>query len=371
MSPTRRTRLRGPRRTARAVIVSLILLGGAAPGLVDVPSVEGQGSAPAAVGEGSEERTAADPVLLTREIYAMGTRLEARAWASGREEVAEALEAAFGRIEASEELLSSWRQDSELSRLNRAPPGRAVRVSEELFALLEEARRLREATGGAFDPAVGALVDAWDLRGDGRNPSETEIGRARNASGMGCFRLDRDAGTVEPLCAGAWLDAGAFGKGAALRRAREALREVGVRGALLDFGGQLLAVGAPADGEAWGVGISHPSRRAVPVGRLALRDRSAATTSASERFVVVDGEIRGHVLDPRTGRPVQAWGSVTVVTEDPVRADALSTALFVMGPEEARRWARDRDGVGVLLLRETPDGLEPWWNRAMGTYLVE
>lgn len=349
-------------------------------------------------------------VEVRRAVHLMGTRLEGRARAPDRESGLAALEAAFGAVEAEEELLSTWRAGTATARLNASPPGTAVEVPARLHRLLEEAWRIARATGGAFDPAVGALVDAWDLRGEGRLPSRSDLASARRASGTGCFELGSGR-RITPRCPGAWIDAGAFGKGSALRRARQALEETrqerrGADGAagrdaddavavLLDFGGQLLAVGAPPDREAWRAGVAHPVRRDRPVARLALRDRSAATTSASERFVTVGGEARGHVLDPRTGRPAPAWGSVTVVAADPMLADALSTALFVMGPEEGWRWARDREDVGVLLLApedpaaggrnprdgtgrpgapdDTPPGagVAACWNAAMEAYLTE
>jgi thiamine biosynthesis lipoprotein len=97
---------------------------------------------------------------------------------------------------------------------------------------------------------------------------------------------------------------------------------------------------------------------------------SAATSAASERFVEIEGVRYGHILDPRTGRPVDAWGSVTVVMEDPLAADAVATALFVMGPEAGLAWAREREDVGALFLMEGPDGIEVAWNDAMEPWLV-
>ncbi len=317
---------------------------------------EGKGAGVAASAPSAEARLGV--VEVRRTVHLMGTRLEGIAWSRDREAGLATLEAAFEEVEREEALLSTWREGTPLARLNAAAPGEAVEVSARLGGLLEEARRIARATGGAFDPAVGSLVDAWDLRGEGRRPSEGELASARRASGLGCFEPGPGR-RVTPRCPGAWIDAGAFGKGSALRRAGE---ELGVgsdapTATLLDFGGQLLAVGAPPGREAWPAAVAHPARRDRPVAELRLRDRSAATTSASERFVTIDGRVRGHVLDPRTGRPAPAWGSATVVAEDPLRTDALSTALFVMGPEEGWRWARGRDDVGVLLLTldERPD----------------
>lgn len=329
-------------------------------------------AAPAPATERSQATGPDSAVRVRRRVHAMGTRLTATAWADGRGAAVDALEAAVRSVEAMEERLSTWRDDTELAALNGAARGRPAPVGDTLFGLLEDVRRWREATDGAFDPAVGSLVEAWDLRGEGRVPDRDRLRRAREAAGLGCWRLHAGRRTVTPRCEGAWIDAGAFGKGAAFRAARRALSGAGVKAVLLDFGGQLLAVGRPPGEDAWRVGVAHPSDRDRSVAALALADRSAATTSASERFVVVEGETRGHVLDPRTGRPVPPWGSVTVVADDPLAADALSTGLFVMGPDRARAWAESRDDVAVLVLEEEDDGgLDAAWNDAMERHLVE
>ncbi len=114
--------------------------------------------------------------------------------------------------------------------------------------------------------------------------------------------------------------------------------------------------------------VAHPERRQEGAARLVLRSVSAATTSASERFVEVAGARRGHVLDPRTGEPAPAWGSVTVVAADPLVADLLSTALFVMGPDSAEVWAADRE-VGVLIVETAPGGLRRVWNASMERWI--
>ena len=300
----------------------------------------------------------------------MGTTLSVSLAAPVRAEGIERIEAVFGEVRRLEAVLSTWRDDSEVAVLNRAPAGRPVRLSAELYDLLREAGEWSHATGGAFDPAIGPLVDAWALRGEGRVPSPVELARARAASGLGRFELadgTRNASRRDSL---AWLDTGGFGKGAALRQAGRLLRASGVGSALLNFGGQVLALGSDQRSEPWTVPVAHPSRRDVPVAQLAVRDRSVSTSAQSERGATVGGRRLGHVVDPRSGVPVEPWGSVTVVAADAMTADILSTALLVFGPDEALRWAEGRDDVGVLVLVERGDGVEPRWNRAMEQYLA-
>jgi thiamine biosynthesis lipoprotein len=131
---------------------------------------------------------------------------------------------------------------------------------------------------------------------------------------------------------------------------------------VLNFGGQVLVLGENDDGQPWPVPVAHPSRREEAVALLRLRgDRSVSTSSQSER--------PNHILDPRTGRPVPAWGSVTVVAADPAVADILSTALFVLGPEAGMAWLADRKDVGALFVVETQGRLHRRWNQAMAAYL--
>jgi thiamine biosynthesis lipoprotein len=301
----------------------------------------------------------------------MGTTLRVAVAAASRQEALEATEAAFEAVRRVDDVLSTWREDSEIARLNQAPPGTAVPLSPQLYTLLRDAARWSRLTDGAFDPAIGSLVDAWDLRGAGRIPDQPSLHRALAASGLDRF-VFADAGrTVSRTDSAAWIDSGGFGKGVALREARRALLRRGVARARLNFGGQVLVVGADRSGDDWIVPVAHPSHRAEAAATLRFRDRSASTSSQSERKVTVNGERLGHILDPRTGLPVPAWGSVTVVAEDPGVADVVSTALLVMGPEPGLRWAQSRRDVGVLFLIEHNGRIERRWNDALKDVLME
>lgn len=300
----------------------------------------------------------------------MGTSLSVRAAAETPDRGFRAIEAALDSAQALDDALSTWRSDTELARLNTAPAGTDTPVSPRLAALLHIVRCWRAATDGAFDPAVGPLVAAWDLRGAGRQPAGPELAAARAASTFDHFVLDAGARTVRRDAAGATLDPGGFGKGAALAAAAAGLRAAGIRQALLDFGGQVFALGPGPDGAPWRIRIAHPLRRDHPVLTLTVRDRSAATSGQSERFVTVDGRRFGHVLDPRSGRPVPAWGSVTVVHRDPLVADILSTALLVMGPDAGRAWA-DSAAVAAVFLIADGDTLSVRCSRTAHSYLEE
>lgn len=306
-----------------------------------------------------------------RSSYLMGTTLRISVAAVDRTDATSAIEHAFRRVAWWEDRLSTWRPDSDLSRLNTAPPGMAVSLPGSVTAALLEARRWSLQTEYAFDPAVGALIDAWQLRGSREAvvPTSSAIDSAVAASGWRHFRVDSAANMVTRLHPDAWIDAGAFGKGLALRAASTALAERGIANALLDFGGQILVLGSPPSAESWIISVAHPERRNDLVLTIMLQaGQSAATTSISERGVEVEGHRLGHVLDPRTGRPVSGWGSVTVVAGDPLVADVLSTALFVMGPERALEWAGRHPEVGVVIVRSITG--TPQWSRSLDGAIV-
>lgn len=298
-----------------------------------------------------------------RTAWLMGTSLRVETCAASRREALAAIEAVFSAVRETESRLSTWRSDSELSRLNAEEPGTWVDLSTQTASALREARSWSAETAGAFDPAIGASLDAWDLRGEGRVPTDAELVAAAATGGPGGWEVDEPSPRARRLGA-ARIDAGGFGKGAGLRSALDSLARHPVESIVLDFGGQLVVRGAPAEGRT--IAIAHPQRRDEEVARLQLADLSAATSGASERHVDTSAGRVGHVLDPRTGRPVPPWGSVTVVAADPFVADILSTALFVMGADEALDWSCDRKDIGVLILElDSTGGLAIRTNRAL------
>jgi len=326
--------------------------------------------------ESTNEETSA---WVEREARLMGTRLRLRIEAPSRRTGLRASERALESMRRVESLLSTWRSDSELSRINRSPVGASAPLSPRLGDVLDEVLTWSRKTNGAFEPGSGALVDAWALRADGRVPADEELEDALAATGPGAFTLSADGTAATRHHRSAWIDAGGFGKGLALRAARRALREAGIENGILDFGGQILTLGRdrrspgqPAedeDGTGWRIPVARPDDRFRPAGTLAVDAASVSTSGGSERFVVPDGELLSHVVDPRTGRPVPPWGSVTVVADDPLVADVVSTALFVMGPDEGMEWARGRTDMGVLFLSTGGGGAR--WNATMEPFLTE
>jgi thiamine biosynthesis lipoprotein len=291
--------------------------------------------------------TTPSTVRVRRDVIAMGTQLQMDVAAGSRARALVATEDGYQAVLQMDSLLSTWHA-SPLDLLNHARPGNTLIVPPGLATLLGEVMPWRDSTGGAFEPVSGALTEAWDLRGRGRVPSSTDLMDALRGTGADAMTITGRLGVRHRE--NAWLDSGAFGKGAALRSAQRALRADGVDAALFDFGGQVLALGAPEGAQGWAVAVADPRDRSRPALRLLLRNVSASTSAQSERFVTVAGARYGHILDPRTGRPVPAWGSVTVIAADPLEADIVSTALFVLGPEQGLAWANRHPELGAIFL---------------------
>ena len=267
---------------------------------------------------------------------AMRTRFElilhgeddARVRAAGEEALAE-----IQRIEAQ---LSFYRPSSEIGRMNAAAADRPVRVDPRVFSLLQRARRLHEATDGAFDPTVGPLMKAWGfVGGSGRMPDAAAVEEARARTGMRLVHLDAANYTVRYERPGVLVDLGSIGKGYAIEEAAEILRELGVVSGFLHGGtSTICAIGRPPGEEVWRVAVS-PSGAAVsgeeaPMAVVDLVDESLSVSAAWGKSFTEEGEEYGHVLDPRTGRPAEGAVLAAVVTSSATDSDALSTAALVL-----------------------------------------
>ncbi len=282
--------------------------------------------------------------VVERRLAAMGTWFSLEVGAANRARALQASERAVRALEEVEGRLSTWREDSELARLNRVPVGEPFDLSEELAADLERVSVYWRETGGAFDPGLSALVLAWGLRQGGRSPSSAELERARSARGFASIELHGRTAVRHHDAAG--VEEGGFGKGLGLDAAIAALRAAGAERAVLDLGGQIALLGP----EPVGCGLADPRDRQRAVLEVRIDRGSLSTSANSERGIVVDGERRSHLLDPRTGQPAPDFGSLSVWASDATAADCLSTGLYVLGPARALEWAREHPGVEVIAL---------------------
>lgn len=291
----------------------------------------------------------AGPVKVERVVYLMGTRATLVVEAPDRSLALHRLESLVGSLEQTEAELSTWRDDSVLSRLGRHPVGEPFPLSPFVCGLWADLLTWHHDTGGAFDPAIGAWRDAWGLRSGGRVPSAGERRTAASRSGLHRLSFDLAACRVTREAPVA-LDAGGFGKGAALARLPAAASN---EAWLVDLGGQVAVSGSPSAG-GWNVALAHPVRRSQPILEVTVDHGSLATSGGSERSYEVEGQTVAHILDPRSGESLARRGSVTVWHLDPLAADALSTALYVMGPADGLSYA-NRRGLAALFLEPSAE----------------
>lgn len=292
--------------------------------------------------------------VIERHVAAMGTTFSLVVEAATSVEAIAASEAAVRGVEATEARLSTWSEQSELSRLNRAGVGEPVCVSVETTDDLTAAWRCSASTGGAFEARIGPVLEAWAVREDGRVPTSSELDAAL-ARMRSSQIVVQDRGRVAWQEAVGRIEEGGFGKGAGLdRAAADLMAAAPAARAWMSLGGQVLLAGGS---QPWEVSIADPRDRGLVALTLRLHRGSISTSGNSEQAMEIDGKRYGHLIDPRTGYPALDFGSLTVLAEDGLSADCLSTGLYVLGPDQALCWAAGHPEVEVLILEPRGDRL--------------
>jgi len=275
---------------------------------------------------------------LTRTERHMGTqvRISVEMRTEATQAAAAAIQDAFARIRELDGKLSDYAPASELNRLSAAPAGQPYPVSTDLFDIMKKALDIARASQGSFDPTVGPLVKLWRrARRTGRRPDRHRLGEARRRVGFDKVTLDPTHHTVTLAVDGMALDLGGIAKGYAAQEALNVLRRRGFPNALVDAGGDVVVGDAPSGRAGWRVGLAAPGREDRPVEEgVEVVRKAVATSGDAFQFVVIDGKRYSHILDPRTGEPLTHSMSVTVIARDGALADALASALAVLGAEE-------------------------------------
>ena len=288
------------------------------------------------------------PEPLSDGRYMMGTVLEIDLRGGDRA----LLDALFARVEELESLVSSYRPDSDVSRLSAAAGGGPQPVHAEVARLLEACVGYTELTYGSFDVTVGPLVELWTDAGQrGLRPASDVIARARTRVGADKLRIDRGALTAELLEPGMKVDVGGIAKGTATDALASLLEGTDVAAALIDFGGSSLhALGAPTGEPGWRVLLRDGSGGVA--GIVTLRDQALSVSSSLAQFVEIEGVRYGHVLDPRSGEPLSERRLATAVASSGELAEALTKALLVLAEAEALALVESIEDAEALLIDE-------------------
>lgn len=264
--------------------------------------------------------------------------------------------AALDLVDELEEQLSVYRDSSEITYVNRNAGIGPVTVDLRLFELLELCKELFQRTDGAFDATSAPLSKAWGFhRRQGSIPDSEALEAALRRVGSTHLKLERDSGSVSFAEAGLELDFGGIGKGYALDLAAEQLQASEVNDFLMHGGRSSVAARGQRAGESgWSVGIRNPLRPGERLGQVMLRNAALSTSGAGSQFFRHEGRRYSHIIDPRNGRPVEGLLSTTVISPSAAEADALSTAFYVMGPDEAERYCEKNPHISAVLV--TPGG---------------
>lgn len=294
-------------------------------------------------------------IQLTRKAMACQFEIYLNALGPGTE--TEAGVAALDVVTELEQQLSAYRYDSEICMLGASAYLRPQVVEPRLFELLRLAVQLHRDTHGAFDITAGPLIKAWGFFDrEGKVPEEVDLSEAMSLVGSNKLILDESQRTIFLEKEGIELNLGSIGKGYALDRCHELLRESGVEDYLVHGGtSSVLAHGIRRDGtprDGWEVGVPHPLRPDRRIGTVHLNGEALGTSGAAFQAFFHEGKKYGHVLDPRTGQPATSVLSATVIAPTAALADALATACYVMGPEETEALLPKYPEVSVLMVQE-------------------
>jgi thiamine biosynthesis lipoprotein len=304
----------------------------------------------------------------------MGTVVEIRVVKGNRsvEEVERAINAAFDSVRHVDALMSNYKEDSEVSRINRHAAQEPVTVSPETAEALGKALEVARESDGAFDITVLPLLEIWGFAKDREKtvPSQEQIDEKLRFVGHQLIDLDRAKRTVKLRTQGVGIDLSGIAKGYAADSAIESLIANGVDSAIINAGGDIYCLGVKNAEKGWRVAVTDPTTDNGHLAYVELKDKAIATSGDYRNYFVADGVRYSHILDPRTGRP-RPYGphSVTVTADSCAYADALATAVFVLGRDEGLKLLeRVVPKAEGLIVSGRGDGLEisstTGWNRA-------
>jgi thiamine biosynthesis lipoprotein len=288
------------------------------------------------------------------------------------------IEVAFAVQDRVDALMSYQREDSELNAINRRAFEEPVAVDPMTFEVLQRAAHFSKLTEGAFDVTVGPLMDLWKKAGESNEPpTQQALAEARAKVGYEKLILNEKGRTVRFAVAGMRIDLGGIGKGYAVDKAVEAMQKRGALGGMVDLGGNIRCFGRPPHGQPyWRVGLQDPNVAPNEMGTskplliLALTNESIATSGDYRRFVTVRGEKQSHILDTHTGTGARALVSDTVIAPDATTADALSTAVNVLGPEKGLALIERLPHVEAILIPAGPAS-QPLFSTGARAYLQQ
>ncbi|GAB3682502.1 FAD:protein FMN transferase [Salinisphaera aquimarina] len=307
---------------------------------------------------------------------AQGTTYKITVMEPGRVD-ADAVRAAARRvIDDIDRQMSTWRDDSEVSKFNAAKADTWIPVSPALAQVTQRALAIGRDTGGAFDVTLGPILRIWGFGAEAdapqHLPTRAELDAAREKTGIGLIEVRSDPPALRKKSADATLDLAGLAQGFTVDRIAAALEKLGLSHFLVELGGELYAHGSKSDQRPWRIGVEKPESGVRAIERVVGLKNAGMTTSGDYRdYIELDGHRFSHTIDPRTGRPVaHDLRAVTVIAADALTADAMATALLVMGPQVGMRYA-DKHEIAALFVSGHEGAYTEEGSNAFKPYLKE
>lgn len=291
--------------------------------------------------------------IVKKSAYLMGSDFEITVVSNSATEGEEAIARAISEIIRIENLISSWKSTSETSKINSAAGIEPVSISKELFDLIDRALKLSKLTDGAFDITYASMDKIWKYDGSMKEmPSEESIQKSIAHIGYNKIELDQKNKTIFLKNKGMKIGFGAIGKGYAADRAKWLLQELGIDSGIINASGDISSWGTKPDGSSWQIAITNPMNKEKSYGTFSIDNQSVVTSGNYEKFVTFNGKRYSHIIDPRTGYPASGLLSVTIFAPKAELADALATAVFVMGTEIGMDRINQLKQIECILIKE-------------------
>ena len=285
-----------------------------------------------------------------REEAIMGTRVAVELWSEDAALAERAMDAVIAEMRRTDELMSTYKPESQLSQVNAHAHERPVQVDADIIEVVERALAMSKLSGGAFDITYASVGYLYDYRAHQR-PTDQQIAAALPGVDYRQVQVDREARTIRFLRKGVRIDLGGIAKGYAVDRSIEHLRKLGIEHAMVNAGGDTRLLG-DRRGKPWVVGIRDPRSEGRVVTRLPLEEEAISTSGDYERYFEEDGVRYHHILVPGTGKSARGVRSATVIGDDATLTDALSTTVFVLGVERGMRLIAGLKGVEAVVVDE-------------------
>ena len=294
--------------------------------------------------------------LFKKASLSMGTVFEATIYAPDKYVAEKTFNDVFQEINRLDYLMSNYKKESVLSELNKNASAEPANCNKELASVIEQSLQYSDITDGAFDITIGPLMKKWGFfKKQGRIPNKEELESVLESVSYKNIIIEektikslaKNPGTVKTVFfknPDTRIDLGGIGKGYAVDRAVSVLKQNGISSALINFAGNIYTFGTPPGKDSWVIGLQHPRESEGLLGTFEIKDKAVSTSGDYEKFFTIEGKRYSHIIDPRTGHPVKGIVSVTIVTDNATRADALSTGVFVLGLEK-----------GMALIEKLPD----------------